>query len=219
MKERFGILIVLISVLISENIFAQSTTTLSPRQKAIVEIASLTAKTDLPMLRETLDRTLDSIMTLNEVKEVIVHTDAYCGFPKALRGLQTLVGVIDKRKETGKPVIRGKEATPVNDGRSKYERGRQILAEISGVPVDAPKPAYAQLSPEVEVFLKEHLFCDLFERDVLTYAERELATVAVIAVLGKGVEPMLASHSRIAMRLGATLEQIEEIICLSSQAR
>lgn len=219
MKERFGILIVLISVLIPGNILAQSTTTLSPRQKAIVEIASLTAKTDLPMLRETLDRTLDSIMTLNEVKEVIVHTYAYCGFPKALRGLQTLVGVIDKREETGKPVIRGKEATPVNDGRSKYERGRQILAEISGVPADAPKPAYAQLSPEVEVFLKEHLFCDLFERDVLTYAERELATVAVIAALGEGVEPMLASHSRIAMRLGATPEQIEEIICLSSQAR
>lgn len=219
MKERFGILIVLISVLISGNIFAQSTTTLSPRQKAIVEIASLTAKTDLPMLRETLDRTLDSIMTLNEVKEVIVHTYAYCGFPKALRGLQTLVGVIDKREETGTPVIRGKGATPVNDGRSKYERGRQILAEISGVPADAPKPAYAQLSPEVEVFLKEHLFCDLFERDVLTYAERELATVAVIAVLGEGVEPMLASHSKIAMRLGATPEQIEEIICLSRQAR
>lgn len=219
MKERFGILIVLISVLISGNIFAQRITALSPRQKAIVEIASLTAKTDLPMLRETLDRTLDSIMTLNEVKEVIVHTYAYCGFPKALRGLQTLVGVIDKRKETGKPVIRGKEATPVNDGRSKYERGRQILAEISGVPADAPKPAYAQLSPEVEVFLKEHLFCDLFERDVLTYAERELATVAVIAALGKGVEPMLASHSKIAMRLGATPEQIEETICLSSQAR
>lgn len=219
MKERFGILIVLIPVLISGNIFAQRTTALSPRQKAIVEIASLTAKTDLPMLHETLDGTLDSIMTLNEVKEVIVHTYAYCGFPKALRGLQTLVGVIDKRKETGKTVIRGKEATPVNDGRSKYERGRQILAEISGVPADAPKPAYAQLSPEVEVFLKEHLFCDLFERDVLTYAERELATVAVIAALGERVEPMLASHSKIAMRLGATSEQIEETIYLSSQAR
>ena len=68
------------------------------------------------------------------------------------------------------------------------------------------------MSPEVEVFLKEHLFCDLFERDVLTYAERELATVAVIASLGKGVEPMLRSHAGLAKRLGATDAQIEEIV-------
>lgn len=80
------------------------------------------------------------------------------------------------------------------------------------MPADAPKPAYAVLSPEVEVFLKEHLFCDLFERDVLTYAERELATVAVIASLGEGVEPMLRSHSGLAKRLGATDAQIEEIV-------
>lgn len=46
--------------------------------------------------------------------------------------------------------------------------GRDILAEISGVPADAPKADYAVLAPEIEVFLKEHLFADLFERDVLT---------------------------------------------------
>lgn len=68
------------------------------------------------------------------------------------------------------------------------------------------------LAPEVEVFLKEHLFCALFERDVLTCAERELATVSVIASLGKGVEPMLRSHIGIAKRLGATDSQIAEIV-------
>lgn len=185
---------------------------LSPRLKAITEIASLTARSKLTALDQVLDSALDSVLTVNEAKEVIVHTYAYCGFPKALRGLQTLVSVIDEREKAGKPVVRGKEASPITDTRSKYERGRQILAEISGVPADAPKPAYAQLSPEVEVFLKEHLFCDLFERDVLSYAERELATVAVIASLGEGVEPMLRSHSGIAERLGATDAQIEEII-------
>lgn len=185
---------------------------LSPRQKAITEIASLTAKSDLTALYDILDSALDSVLTINEAKEVIVHTYAYCGFPKALRGLQTLVSVIDEREKEGKPVIRGREASPIEDSRSKYERGRQILSDISGVSADAPKPPYAVLSPEVEVFLKEHLFCDLFERDVLTYAERELATVAVIASLGEGVEPMLRSHSGLAKRLGATDAQIEEIV-------
>lgn len=193
-------------------IASQELSALSPRQKAITEIASLTAKSDLNTLDDVLDSALDSVLSVNEAKEVIVHTYAYCGFPKALRGLQILVGVIDDRKKAGKPVVRGREASPIVDSRSKYERGRQILSDISGVPADAPKPAYAVLSPEVEVFLKEHLFCDLFERDVLTYAERELATVAVIASLGEGVEPMLRSHSGLAKKLGATDAQIAEIV-------
>lgn len=193
-------------------IAAQETQALSPRQKAITEIASLTAKTELQSLARLLDAALDSTLTVNEAKEVIVHSYAYCGFPKALRALQSLVGVIDRRKAEGRLVNYGRAASPINDSRSKYERGRRILSEISGVPADAPKAAYAVLSPEVEVFLKEHLFCDLFERDILSYAERELATVAVIASLGEGVEPMLRSHSAIARRLGATDSQIEEII-------
>lgn len=191
---------------------AQEPSTLSPKQKAITEIASLTAKSDLTTLDDVLDSVLDSVLSVNEAKEVIVHTYAYCGFPKALRGLQTLVSVIDGREKAGKSIVSGRDASPIEDSRSKYERGRQILSDISGVPADAPKPAYAMLSPEVEVFLKEHLFCDLFERDVLTYAERELATVAVIASLGEGVEPMLRSHSGLAKRLGATEAQIDEIV-------
>ncbi len=191
---------------------AQELSKLNSRQRSIVEIASLTAKSDFPPLERALNSALDNGMTLNEVKEVIVHTYAYCGFPKALRGLQTLVSVVDQRKASGKTVIPGKTASTVTDSRSKYERGRDILSEISGVSPDAPKPPYALLSPEIEVFLKEHLFCDLFERDVLTYAERELATIAVIGSLGKGVEPMLRSHIGLAKRLGATDAQIDEIV-------
>lgn len=191
---------------------AQGASALDPRQKAIADIASLTAKSELTALTDVLDHVLDSTLTVNEAAEVIVHTYAYCGFPKALRGLQMLAGVVDAREASGRPVVRGRDATAVGDSRSRYERGRDILAEISGVPADAPKPPYAVLAPQVEVFLKEHLFCDLFERDLLTYAERELATVAVIASLGEGVEPMLRSHSAIARRLGASDTQIDEII-------
>lgn len=220
MRYRKIIVATLISICaLSNTTTAHELSSLSPRQKAITEIASLTAKSKLEKLDKVLDSVLDSTLTVNEAKEVIVHTYAYCGFPKALRGIQTLAGVIDSRKAAGKQLTMGKEASPITDNRSKYERGRHILAEISGIPADAPKPAYAQLSPEVEVFLKEHLFCDLFERDVLTYAERELATLAVIASLGEGVEPMLRSHSAIARRLGLTDSLIEEIVKYASSEK
>lgn len=153
-------------------------------------------------------------MTVNEVKEVLVHTYAYCGFPRSLRGLQTLVTVLDEREAKGITDNRGREASPITDARGKYERGRDILAKISGVPADAPKADYAVLAPEIEVFLKEHLFADLFERDVLTYVERELATVAVIAALGKGVEPMLRGHMGIAMNVGVTPDQLYNLLAL-----
>lgn len=53
----------------------------------------------------------------------------------------------------------------------------------------------------MERFLKEHLFADIFERDVLTYDERELATVSILAAIG-GVEPMARSHMGICLNLG-----------------
>lgn len=68
--------------------------------------------------------------------------------------------------------------------------------------------------PEIEVFLKEHLFAELFERDVLTYAERELATVAIIASLGKGVEPMLKGHMGIALNVGVTPDELRGVLAI-----
>ena len=127
--------------------------------------------------------------------------------------MQTLVAVLDGRKAAGAEVNWGREASPITDTRPKYERGRDILAEISGVPADAPKADYAVLAPEIEVFLKEHLFADLFERDVLTHAEREIATVAILAAIG-GVEPMMKGHMGIALNVGVTPDELRGLLAL-----
>ena len=187
---------------------------MNSKRQHIAEVAALTGKGDLDRLKTVLIDGLNDGMTVSELKEVMVHAYAYCGFPRALRGLQTLVAVLDERKAEGIEDKRGRDASPITDTRSKYERGRDILAEISGVPADAPKADYAMLAPEIEVFLKEHLFADLFERDVLTYAERELATVAVIASLGKGVEPMLKGHMGIALNVGVTPDELRGILAI-----
>lgn len=184
------------------------------KRQHIAEVATLTSMGDLDKLKTVLTDGLNDGMTVSELKEVMVHTYAYCGFPRALRGLQTLVAVLDERKAKGFEDDWGREASPITDTRRKYERGRDILAEISGVPVDAPKADYAVLAPEIEVFLKEHLFADLFERDVLTYAERELTTVAVIASLGKGVEPMLKGHMGIALNVGVTPDELRGVLAI-----
>lgn len=195
----------------TDDIAASSGNGLSVRQQHIAEIASCTGRGDLETLKPALSAGLDDGLTVNEIREVIIHAYAYCGFPRSLRALQTFISVLDERKAQGIEDIAGKDASPVEDDRSRYERGRDILAEISGVPADAPKAAYAEFAPVIEQFLKEHLFADLFERDVLTYAERELATVSVIAALGESVEPMLRSHMGICRNLGMTEEQLDRV--------
>lgn len=218
MKIKLKIMTTLLGVLFGCGIAVSQTPkaeqAMDSKRQHIAEVATLTSMGDLDKLKTVLTDGLNDGMTVGELKEVMVHTYAYCGFPRALRGLQTLVAVLDERKAKGIEDDWGREASPITDTRRKYERGRDILAEISGVPADAPKADYAVLAPEIEVFLKEHLFADLFERDVLIYAERELTTVAVIASLGKGVEPMLKGHMGIALNVGVTPDELRGVLAI-----
>jgi len=47
--------------------------------------------------------------------------------------------------------------------------------------------------------------------DVLSYAERELVTVSVLASIG-GVEPMLKSHLTICLHVGLSEEKLRQFI-------
>ncbi|MHC4759558.1 MAG: carboxymuconolactone decarboxylase family protein [Planctomycetota bacterium] len=83
--------------------------------------------------------------------------------------------------------------------------------ELIGMPLIGPQRGYAAFAPVIEIFLKEHLFADIFERDILTFAERELVTISVLSSIG-GVEPMLRSHLSICLNLGFTPEQLNEFV-------
>lgn len=210
------IISLVLAAFIVTSVSAQTKQEMDKKQQNIVAIAALTGKGDLGKLKSALAEGLDNGMTVNEIREVLVHTYAYCGFPRALQGLQTFVAVLNERKAHGIEDKRGREASPITDSRTKYERGRDILTEISGTPVNAPKADYAVLAPEIERFLKEHLFADLFERDVLTYAEREIATVSVLAAIG-GVEPMIRSHMNISLNVGITPDQLRQLLSIVEQ--
>lgn len=194
---------------------AQSTTpqnqSLTRKQQSIIPIAAYTAKGDLQRLESALNSGLDAGLTVNEIKETMVHLYAYCGFPRSIRGLQTLMTVLDERKAKGINDEWGPEASPIEDKRSKYERGKEILGELTGAPQDGPKTGYAAFAPEIEVFLKEHLFADIFERDVLSYADRELVTISALSSIG-GVEPMLRSHLKICLNVGLTPGQLQQFV-------
>ena len=186
---------------------------LTKKQKSIIPIAAYTAKGELQHLESALNRGLDAGLTVNEIKEVLIHLYAYAGFPRSIRGLQTFMKVLDERKARGINDEEGAEASPISDERSKYERGKEILEELVGAPLDSPKTGYAAFAPQIEVFLKEHLFADIFERDVLSYSERELVTLSVLSSIG-GVEPMLRGHFNISLNVGFTPDQLQQFVSI-----
>ncbi|WP_436415972.1 carboxymuconolactone decarboxylase family protein [Petrimonas sp.] len=190
---------------------------LTQKQQSLISIGAMTAKGDLQALKPILSNGLDNGLTVNQIKEAIVHSYAYCGFPRSIRGLQTFMEVLNERKAQGINDVSGAEASPIEDERSKYERGKDILGELIGVPQDGPRTGYSAFAPEIEIFLKEHLFADIFERDILTYAERELVTISVISSIGKA-EPMLRSHMNICLNVGITPEQLQQFVSVIESA-
>lgn len=184
---------------------------LSQKEKSIIIIAAETAKGDLANLKIALSNGLDTGLTVNEIKEILVHTYAYCGFPRSIRGLQTFMEVMNDRKTKGIVDPVGKEASLVKEDRNKYERGKQILAILTQTPAPEKLVGYAAFAPIIDTFLKEHLFAAIFERDVLTYRQREWVTLSVISAIGDA-EPMLKGHLSIALNLGVSPKELEEFI-------
>ncbi|MCC8146143.1 MAG: carboxymuconolactone decarboxylase family protein [Bacteroidales bacterium] len=182
---------------------------LNSGQQKIVTIAAYTAIGNLDALKNELNAGLDAGLTINRIKEVLVQMYAYAGFPRSLQGINTFMKVLEERKEKGINDPEGKDASPITDTRDKYTRGREILKTLTRT--DQTKIAGANaFAPAIDTYLKEHLFADIFERDVLTYPERELATISALAAM-QGVEPMLQSHMNMGMNVGITQPQLEEV--------
>ncbi|WP_447642129.1 MULTISPECIES: carboxymuconolactone decarboxylase family protein [Chitinophagaceae] len=190
---------------------ADTSLKLNPKEQSIIAISALTAKGNLPKLKIALNTGLNAGLTVNEIKEILVHLYAYCGFPRSIRGLQTFMQVLDERKSKGINDKTGKDTSLINKEGSKYERGKKILEALIQTTQPDTLTGYSAFAPVIDTFLKEHLFADIFERGVLTYAERELVTISVLSSIG-GVEPMLRSHLGICLNVGLTGEQLQQFV-------
>lgn len=187
---------------------------LEKRHRHIVTISAFTAQGDLEQLSNAINDGLNAGLTVNEIKEILVHLYAYCGFPRSIQGLNTLIAVLESRKKQGITDETGRTASSIPDTLSKYDRGKKVLEALTGQPqITPPKSGYGAFSPETDVFLKEHLFADIFGRDVLSYQDREIATITALVNLG-GVEPMLKGHFGIALNIGITESQLKDILSI-----
>ena len=175
---------------------------LTPKQESIIPIAALTAEGDAARLKTVLADALNrKSMTVNEMKDVLLQMYAYTGFPRSLTGLGVLVNLLDERHAAGITDEKGREATPLPAGTNIRELGTELV----GRPVKGP---VYDFSPEIDTYLKEHLFGDIFSSDLLTHQERELATISALASLPAPVQ--LRSHLNASLNVGLSPKALRE---------
>ena len=171
---------------------------LTPKQESIIPIAALTAEGDAARLKTVLADALNrKSMTVNEMKDVLLQMYAYTGFPRSLTGLGVLVNLLDERHAAGITDEKGREATPLPAGTNIRELGTKTQTEL-----------VYDFSPEIDTYLKEHLFGDIFSSDLLTHQERELATISALASLPAPVQ--LRSHLNASLNVGLSPEALRE---------
>lgn len=183
---------------------------LTPRQQSIAHIAALTAAGDMPKLSKALNKGLDTGLSVNEIKEVLVQMYAYAGFPRSLNGLGAFQNVLKERQAHGITDKTGDAGKELPQGTDKFAYGNQVQIDLTGRPVTGGVMDFA---PAIDSFLKEHLFADIFGRGVLSYQDREVATIAALAAM-TGVQSQLGSHIQIGMNTGLSDARIAQIIAV-----
>ena len=183
---------------------------LTQKQQNIVMISSYTAKGDMENLEKALNKGLDDGLSVNEIKEILVQAYAYCGFPRSLNSLNAFMKVMESRKDRNDKI--GEEGKVLLQDTDKFAYGDNVQFELTGRRF---KGGVFDFAPAIDKYLKEHLFADIFARGVLSYQEREIATISYLSTI-KGVDSQLNSHINTGKYNGLTDEQVEEILKLTS---
>ena len=210
--KNFVLSLVTVALLLALTGAPSAAERLDRRGAAIVPIAALTALGDQAALARALEAGLDSGLTLNDIREVLIQLYAYCGFPRSLDGLNTFMGVVEKRKQAGKIDAEGEQPHALPEGADRRAIGTATQTALLGRPANAPVYTFA---PGIDQFLKEHLFCDIFSRGVLTEQERELATIAALAALP--AYSQLKAHLGFSLNTGLTPEQLDEAVVILTE--
>lgn len=187
---------------------ADATTELAQREAAVIPIAAFGAMGDLPKLEGALVAGLQSGLTISEIKEVLIQLYAYAGFPRSLNAMEMFMNVVQERKSRGLSDSLGDEPQdPALTGDALIAAGTATQTELVGRPVEG---ALFEFSPTMNVFLRTHLFGDIFNRENLNWQSRELATLGMLSSL-TGVESQLKAHIRMAKNIGVTDGQLSQI--------
>lgn len=178
------------------------TGSLTVKQREMITCITLAAQQALPQLKAHAGAALNVGVTPEELREVVYLTAPFIGFPKMLNALSTVNGVFEER---GIKLPLEKQGS-VTDA-SRHETGKAIQdrlypggisSTMDGMPGDMGK--------DVEGFLTDYFFGEIYSRGALDLKTRELLGYCVLVTIG--AESQLKSHYYGNLNVGNTSETI-----------
>ena len=187
---------------------------LTVKENAVVDIGAWTARGEQDKLGAAFKVGFDAGLTLNEAKELVGQLYAYCGFPRALNAAGTLMKVWNEGNgESGTGNGKWGEGRTASMPRGSLgERalpvGTANQTKLCGGPV---KGALFDFHPQLDEYLKTHLFGDIFARGVLDWRTREIVTIAALAARPE-TAPQMKAHIAVGKVNGVTDAQAKAIV-------
>ena len=178
---------------------------LTAKENTIVDIGAWTARGEQDKLGAAFKAGFGAGLTLNEAKELVGQLYAYCGFPRALNAAGTLMKVADEVKPTEGSAA---DMTRGSLGGKALEIGTENQTKLCGGPV---KGALFDFHPQLDEYLKTHLFGDIFARDNVDWRTREIVTIAALAARPE-TAPQMKAHIAIGKLNGITDVQAQAIV-------
>lgn len=161
---------------------------LSLKQREMITCITLATMQTLPQLKAHAGAALNVGITPEELREVMYLTAPFIGFPKMLNAVATVNEVF---KEQGISLPLEKQGTVTEENRHETGKAIQdklypggIASVIEGLP--------GNMGKDVEQFLTDYFFGEIYSRDALDLQTRELLGYCVLATLE--AESQLQSH-------------------------
>ena len=94
---------------------------------------------------------------------------------------------------------------------SRYKRGLKKFRQVDGKGGEKAVKDLKEIVPEIERYIVEYPFGDIYSRPGLDLKIRELAAIAALTAMGNA-KPQLKLHLHAALNNGATRQEVVEVI-------
>ncbi len=175
---------------------------LTMKQREMITCITLATMQTLPQLKAYAGAALNVGVTPEELREVMYLTAPFIGFPKMLNAVAAVNEVL---KERGIPLPLEKQGTVTEETRHVTGKAIQdklypggIASVMEGLPDGMGK--------DVERFLTDYFFGEIYSRDAIDLQTRELLGYCVLTTLE--AESQLQSHYHGNMNVGNTPETL-----------
>jgi 4-carboxymuconolactone decarboxylase len=170
--------------------------------RALVALSAALSAGERGRLIEMLDRAA-AIAETGAVEEVLLQSYLFLGYPAALNALALW-------RERGGMLA---PAPTADDWEGWRERGAEVCARVYGEQYERLRANVARLQPDLERWMLTEGYGKVLGRAGLELRVRELCIVALLA--GLDAAPQLHAHLRGALRVGASVEEIEQAVSIA----